>query len=229
MAPDLVARYPVGENVIPATEVTMEFNEVLSKAEIVLVSPFVGGDLSITGSILRFTPSSHLSVSTEYIFNFRVFDLAGNKDEFLMKFTTSNYRAGNGGITGEVVDTSANPLSNVRVKYDDQLIATTDEDGRFRVELPVGKTRLEFSKDGYRTTYSDIIVVQGVDTDSGKIEMKDNQEEGSLDARIIILAVLLILIAAGAGSVFLVKRTKPDEPSDIFLIEGEDYFDDEFE
>ena len=122
--------------------------------------------------------------------------------------------AGNGIVTGYVIDQNGEPIANAEIYIDGERMAATDTYGYFIInDLSSGTHQLEIRKSGFRTYEKEIEVEPDTQLDLDEVKLKDETDGPNLIfwalISLLIIAFIIILV------VFLTvkSRVKEEEES----------------
>jgi hypothetical protein len=230
LAPDVIDHGPRGEGIPINSEVFLIFNEEISHAEVYLESPFIGGEITVSGNMIVFDPSGDMEKSTEYAIGIRFHDHAGNTDQYLIHFKTADLTTGWGSLRGRLSDSSGKPIEGAQVSSGESFRTTTDMNGLFRLDLPEGKNRVEIAANGFKKMDFYVTLESGEVTKIDDYVMEESQEEEDSNFLLIVVVIVLVIFAMIIGLVlFLRGRRYEDEEEEALVFEMEeddDYFDD---
>ena len=230
LAPDVIDHGPRGEGVPTNSEIFLVFNEEISHAEVYLESPFIGGEITVSGNRVVFDPSGDMERSTEYAIGIRFHDPAGNTDEYLIHFETADLTTGWGSLRGMLKDSDGNPIRGAKVLSGESFRTTTDINGLFKLDLPEGKNRVEITASGFKKMDFYVTLESGEVTEIDEYVMEESKEDDDSKILPIAIVVILVIIALIIGLILFMKGRKyevEEEDALIFEMEEEDdYFDD---
>ena len=204
--PFVVAHSPVGDEVAVDAILNVTFSEPIDQTSVVIFNG-INGTYTWNGNTVTFIPASSLAYGTSYMVQVIGKDLAGNVVTYYWNFTT----ASGGRISGIITDTNGNPIANATITLGSGLSTITDSSGRFSFDnVTAGSYNLSVTKEGYQTTYQDVIVTQGQGDDLGSlsvqsVETGSSNPSGSNDG-LLIAAGLVIIMGVGVGAILALRR-----------------------
>ncbi len=214
--PSVTANTPVGNDVPVNSTISVTFSENVVHSSVHL--DVLAGNQSVSGTItwvnntLIFTPSRHLPYATQHMVTVSgARDSVGNEMEnYTWTFTTTNI----GTVTGTVLDENGNPVSGATVTADTGQSTTTDANGNFSLDVPMGARTLTISKDGYDATTLNATVVPGESVNLPPVTLPKSSSLPSGMSMTYLLIGLLLLAVLIAAALFMKKKGGKGEPAD---------------
>ncbi|GEM_PF-2553474 len=215
IAPEATASAPTGNLVPIDTEISVTFSEPVNhrSVHISIISggEAVGGSITWNNNTLIFTPSASLEYATQY--EVRVSgatDSVGNvMENYTWTFTTTNI----GTVTGRVLDENGNPIAGATVTADTGESTTTDDNGNFSLDVPMGARILTISKEGYEDTSVNATVVPGETTPLAPVELPESKGLIFGIPMSYLLIGIILLAAIIALALIMKKKGRGKEPA----------------
>jgi len=199
--------------VLRNAQITVDFDEeMLASSVSVTLSPAVSGTYLWNSAHTQviFTPSANMAFGTVYTATVAGTDLAGNA----LSGTNSWSFTSIGHVTGVVLDKDGNPIANANVNMSQGtgffVNTTSDANGNFALDIPLGTYNLTISAPGQKDTVRNDVVVGSGTTVLGDVGMSpvDNWTWLIVAVIIIVAAVLILLYLRSKGKL----GKKPEEP-----------------
>ncbi|MDD1746548.1 MAG: Ig-like domain-containing protein, partial [Methanomassiliicoccales archaeon] len=215
VAPSMSSHVPAtsANGVLRNAQITVDFSEeMLASSVSVTLSPAVSGTYLWNSAHTQviFTPSANMAFGTVYTATVAGTDLAGNA----LSGTNSWSFTSIGHVTGVVLDKDGNPIANANVNMSQGtgffVNTTSDANGNFALDIPLGTYNLTISAPGQKDTVRNDVVVGSGTTVLGDVGMSpvDNWTWLIVAVIIIVAAVLILLYLRSKGKL----GKKPEEP-----------------
>jgi len=145
-----------------------------------------------------------------FISNHRTFDISPGEEIDLGQLKL-DIRVDMGILKGRVVDEKDKPLFAVIVTLDTGDTVTTDENGSFTFDVPVGSYRISFNRDRYFRTTATATVNMNSITDIGDVKMTptDPQQEdrdGGMDLWQFQIMIFIVILIIGIAIIAVTRK-----------------------
>lgn len=199
VSPTVTSISPNGGVVDPSSPITITFSEALDTESVEVLINGVEAKASWEGLTLIALPAKRLDYGITCYVEISGMDIAGNH---LTAGSWSYQTTPLGKISGRILDDKKRPVADAVVTLSTGETTTTDSDGTFELEAPIGNYTLTISKHGYKEK---VVKVQLLE---GEVELNDSIEtsEQDLIGDNILLAIVVIVIAFIAVQVAIMKR-----------------------
>lgn len=197
--PAITSISPNGGFVDPSDPITIAFSESMDKESVHVWVNGVEATASWEGLTLIVLPAQRLDYGTTYSVEVSGVDSAGNH---LPAGGWSLQTTPLGTITGKVLDDENRPVADAVVTLSTGEATTTDGEGNFMLEAPIGNYTLTITKPGYNQKVVEIQLSEGQVEVNGTIEPSEQDLIGDN----ILLLIALGVIAFLAIQIAIMKR-----------------------
>ncbi|MEA3559989.1 MAG: right-handed parallel beta-helix repeat-containing protein [Candidatus Thermoplasmatota archaeon] len=117
-----------------------------------------------------------------------------------------------GSLIGRVIDEDGDPLLGVIVNTLDGVTDTTDENGRFSMDLSPGEHRITFSRDLFGSKTLIVVITEDETTDLNEIVLNSTDEgkekNYGIDMFQVQIGIFVLILIIGLTFLLLIKRRK---------------------